>query len=207
MFADLLLSHGANPMLGDRPLGTSISHDNSSFLVTGTLSAIARAEREGGGLRDQDGGNVLHYLAGVDPRLAAWQLEEDVYTIAEGDQDQGALFFPAQMINARRASDGSTPLDVLWRTGAKPWMDDKIVHAWRMTKALIALGADPFMTDVHGMCAVQDIAAQVQTGAIVPDDDVWAPIAARWSHRDLIGTTASSATATVHPSRSPTPRF
>lgn len=191
VFSELLLAHGANPMLADKPLGTAISHSYSSLLTTSTLLAIARAETNGTGLRDEHGGNSLHYLASVDPQLASWQLEEDIYTIAEGDIDP--LFFPAVMINARRASDGSTPLDVLWRTGAKPWLDAPQDQAWRMTDALLKLGADPFMPDDRGLCVVHEINQMTLAGIVSPPTDVWGKVHAKWSQQQLSSNTTPAA--------------
>lgn len=198
-FSDLLLAHGANPMRGDKPLGTAISHAYSSFLVTSTLSAIARAEKAGKGLRDEDGGNVLHYLASVDPQLAGWQLDEDISAIQDGDED---LFFPPQMINARRQSDGSTPLDVLWRTGTREWLQGKQPQGWLMTSTLLTLGADPFMQDANGECVFQQMERLVCAEMVDrPPMAVWGPLCARWSDKSL-----STSTLASNPSP-PTPRF
>lgn len=188
--ARALLEAGANPMLHDMPLGRQISHNQSSLLVTQTLSQIARMEEAGKGLRDAQGGNVLHYLAEHHQWLAAVQLDEDIYALAEGES--GDLFFPQAMIQARN-NEGDTPLDALWRGEPLAWNPDTLDNAWYMTRTLLLRGADPLLPDADGRNVAERIEALIQAGLERSHDDAWTRIEAALNQARFEQTSAPAA--------------
>lgn len=175
-----LLTHGANPMLHDRPLGNTIVHSRSSLLTTNTLAYLCRQERTTHPLRDANGGNALHYLAEVNPELAQGFLEDDVFA------DPGKEYFGAEMINARRVSDGLTPLDVLWDGSPMAWDEQMRADRWAMTAALLDRGGDPLLPTSDDTCVAEKLESLVMAGmSFAPGVEAWPKIEAALNQRRL----------------------
>jgi hypothetical protein len=138
----LLLEHGANPLRLDKPLGSQIKHDHSSLLTTSLVSAINKLEFAAHGLRTDNGGNILHYLAKSDPDMAAGFLEEDAYCASHSQQGPLLeLFFQPHLLN-QRDNDGDTPLHAIWRD-VEAYGGEAVGLCWKMTAALLDCGANP----------------------------------------------------------------
>ena len=199
-FAMLLMDHGANPMLNDKPLGNTINLMTSGHLATAVLGKMAKMERAGGGLRDENGGNALHYLARVDVKLAITLLEEDTMT-----EQSNEHYFPSSMFNEQR-HDGNTPLHVLWGhylagRAFGPRQED----CWLMTQHIITMGGSVMVPDANEAT----VAELIETYTVCYNNDnqayigdqtgIWPYIKAQLDERRLLSNTP----ATLHGSNKP----
>ena len=191
-----LIDRGANPMINDAPLGATIYQGRSSDLLEGVISALVARENEGRGLRDEWGGNLLHFAARTDTTLIASLLEDDIRKPPEERK------FSPDLLMSRRTQDNGTLLHALWGH-MNSFLNQEMTNKnegllrWIATRHLLDQGLDLLTKDAYGQTAAQGVMHVLAHGIHVPDDDTWDQMRSSLDKLRLEGDTATPYTSPI----------